>query len=177
MDNRQAIRERVERRFANAVLGGALCLTLLWLAAQLRGGASVLAPLGAAALLGAGFRLPPRWRSRLALLTLSAVLGLYGAELLLTASAAWVPARQSYVVDPRDKLKVLADLRASGTPAETAFSAGLLLLQSRQPLRVAGGGELLPLAGVASRTTVYCKELGPYEIGRASCRERVCTTV
>lgn len=66
--------------------------------------------------------------------------------------------------DTRSTLQVVADLQASGVDAVPMLAPISLLATNGLPDK---GRRLLPLAGIALRTTVFCNECGNYSIYQA----------
>ena len=110
-------------------------------------------------------RLPAEARMMAAVALVSATAAMYSAELYFTFSAAHEP---EFVYPPahdrRPMRTVVADLRKAGdTRAVPIIYPSYLVtrpdLFSGKTLEI-GGQEVLPLGGIASRTTVLCNESG-----------------
>lgn len=172
-----------------AMLCMALFAVLVW-----RHGLSLhyLVMLTLAVLLGFSVRLPASFKINIALLGLSTLVSVYGAELLLTYSGsaitalgahAWLSFPQDGNVrvaaermktiqethqefDTRSRLDVVLDMRAHGVKAyPDVFPMVLFKPSSRmeiQSVLVSQGEEFLPVAGMAMTTTVFCNESGEY---------------
>ena len=70
--------------------------------------------------------------------------------------------------DTRTPLQVVADLEARGVEAVPTLTPFNLVLTGKS--LPAPGGRLLPLAGIAGKTTVFCNECGNYAIYQADIR-------
>ena len=172
-----------------AMLCMALFAFLVW-----RHGLSLhyLVILALAMMLGFSVRLPASFKINIALLGLSTLVSVYGAELLLTYSGsaitslgahAWLMFPQDGNVrvaaermktiqethqefDTRSRLDVVLDMRAHGVKAyPDVFPMVLFKPSSRmeiQSVLVSQGEEFLPVAGMAMTTTVFCNESGEY---------------
>jgi len=172
-----------------AMLCMALFAVLVW-----RHGLSLhyLVMLALAVMLGFSVRLPASFKINIALLGLSTLVSVYGAELLLTYSGsaitslgaqAWLSFPQDGNVrvaaermktvqethrtfDTRSRLEVVLDMRAHGVMAyPDVFPMVLFAPSSGEHIRsvLAGQrGEFLPVAGMGMTTTVFCNESGEY---------------
>jgi lysophospholipase L1-like esterase len=109
-------------------------------------------------------RLQEGFRTNIVTITISLVLGLYLVEGGLTLIGSGQPTRAAAELgveyDKRSKLKVIEDLTAKGIDAVPTF----------HPIGIINGvnesvfADLLPLAGVSNKTTVYNNESGKYLI-------------
>lgn len=172
-----------------AMLCMALFAFLVW-----RHGLSLhyLVILALAMMLGFSVRLPASFKINIALLGLSTLVSVYGAELLLTYSGsaitalgahAWLSFPQDGNVrvaaermktiqethqefDTRSRLDVVLDMRAHGVKAYPDVFPMVLFKPSFrmeiQSVLVSQGEEFLPVAGMAMTTTVFCNESGEY---------------
>ncbi len=105
------------------------------------------------AAIAAIWRLRPTYRVNLALAAFTTLLALMAAEVALAVARD----------DDRSELEVVRDLRGEGVDAyppvvpKQFMDTGLMM----------DGEEVFPLAGVAGRTTVYCREAGGMVLYRA----------
>ena len=173
--------------------GAMLCLALFAVLVW-RHGLSLhyLVMLALAVLLGFSVRLPASFKINIALLGLSTLVSVYGAELLLTYSGSAITALGAHAwlsfpqdgnlrvaaermktiqethqeFDTRSRLDVVLDMRAHGVKAyPDVFPMVLFKPSSRmeiQSVLVSQGEEFLPVAGMAMTTTVFCNESGEY---------------
>ena len=173
--------------------GAMLCLALFAVLVW-RHGLSLhyLVILALAMMLGFSVRLPASFKINIALLGLSTLVSVYGAELLLTYSGSAITALGAHAwlsfpqdgnlrvaaermktiqethqeFDTRSRLDVVLDMRAHGVKAyPDVFPMVLFKPSSRmeiQSVLVSQGEEFLPVAGMAMTTTVFCNESGEY---------------
>ncbi len=122
----------------------------------------VVAPLAVAGTALAMLRRPAGQRRNFLLACASAVIGLYLLEALFAASPrlAIGLARGFGAWDTRSKLRVIADLRAEGKDAMSAFFPYSFARQGRS--MTIGGVRTMPLSSVAKVTTVVCNEGGEW---------------
>ncbi|MEW6530855.1 MAG: hypothetical protein AB1473_08480 [Thermodesulfobacteriota bacterium] len=166
--------DRFERIFASLVLVGASLVLASGFFLETLPLTSGLVPLGialsvllvilAALLLIAAFLLPQKRKTDLALLIVSGAVGLY-----LVEAALWLVDPRQYgrnlaaarglglPFDERSPIEVIIDLRKEGKRAYPLIPAALL----RAAGRTAG---LIPLAGLANVTVVWCNEGGRYAV-------------
>ena len=144
-------------------------------AALLYFGLPALAAAGSLALL----RLRPAYRINVAVVLAATALSLYAAELLLAllgpptgprvlqAHRRAAAERTAVGFDGRSKLEVVEALRRRGVDAYPAVTAGMRSWQPRLRRRLGAGApprdpDLVPLAGVPDRVTVFCNESGEW---------------
>jgi hypothetical protein len=166
--------QRFERIFSSLVLVGASLLLasgfvlgaypLLGVLDPFGTALSVLLIVAAVLLATSGFLLPQRARTNLAFLIFSTAVGLY-----LIEGALWLMDPRQYgrnltaarglglPFDERSPIEVILDLRKEGKRAYPLIPAALL----RDAGRATG---LIPLAGIANATVVWCNEGGRYAV-------------
>lgn len=166
--------DRFERVFSSLVLVAASLVLASGFFLETLPLTSGLVPLGiavsvllivlAALLLIAAFLLPQKRKTDLALLLVSVAVGLY-----LVEAALWLVDPRQYgrnlaaarslglPFDERSPIEVILDLRKEGKRAYPLIPAALL----RAAGRTAG---LIPLAGLANVTVVWCNEGGRYAV-------------
>jgi hypothetical protein len=130
----------------------------------------------------ASLRLKETFRINLALVSVSMVLSMYAGELFVwyqstlpvDSGAELVRIAKQFGVthyDLRSKGEVVFDLRQEGIDAVPAFiPLGLLKEQGDGSVKSVisiKGAEVLPLAGIANKVTVFCNESGEYLIYRS----------
>ena len=173
--------------------GAMLCLALFAVLVWRHGlSLDYLVILALAMMLGFSVRLPASFKINIALLGLSTLVSVYGAELLLTYSGSAITALGAHAwlsfpqdgnlrvaaermktiqethqeFDTRSRLDVVLDMRAHGVKAyPDVFPMVLFKPSSRmeiQSVLVSQGEEFLPVAGMAMTTTVFCNESGEY---------------
>jgi hypothetical protein len=136
-----------------------------------------------AGLLLVSWRLEPSSRINLSLLLVSIAVSIYVVELLLafssfllfrettvkkaeTAKTAKIAKEFGVDFDTRSKLEVIVDLAKQNIYAVPNISPLMLLKKQADGTRKSeltiNGTEILPLGGIANRTTVFCNENGEY---------------
>ncbi len=135
----------------------------------------LVVPAAVAAAAFAALRLPRSARRMLALGLVSAVAGLYAAELYFgfvdPRCGPCATGRGEVRFDGRGKIEVISDLRARGIEAYPATRAKNLLVPGAggglEPVLAGADGGLLPLASLPGKTVVACNENGQWMIYRA----------
>lgn len=120
-----------------------------------------------AALLCACLRLRPSLQAKIALLLTSIILSLYTLEIYISLSLpapanAALKAGRSY--DSRTVYEVVQDLRKRGVEAYPAITPHFWFFGLEHGGVMIQGREVLPLAGISNKTTVFCNESGTYSI-------------
>jgi hypothetical protein len=121
-------------------------------------------------LMFAAMRLGRLVKIEVSMLVLSIAAATYAGELLLLEEEVLEKMRAAKELgvrfDTRDRLEVVTDLRRKGISAVPLVAPHTLLLQDNNgPISLVvgtGGNEILPLAGIAKRYTVFCNENGAY---------------
>jgi hypothetical protein len=185
--------------FATAFLsfGGALCLIVVCFSMQR---ATVMAPesfnpvtriilpaMTALVFFGA-LQLRREYRLNIVVSVVSLIGSLYAAEaflalrLVTVPQTAWwgvnEPNRQEVLAlaqrfgvrfDARSRLQVLKDLSQKGIDAVPVISPTELLKQNPNGIRI-DDTEVIPLAGISNRVTVFCNESGEYTVYKSDRR-------
>jgi lysophospholipase L1-like esterase len=136
-------------------------------------------PVTLASLLLASLRLRPPHKVNLALLLVSLCASIYAVELLFVfandtfleeSTVERVKAAKEFGVnfDTRSRLTVVTDLQKKGIAAVPVILPSILLKQQvnglLKPAITINSTEVLPLAGIASKVTVFCNESGEYSL-------------
>jgi hypothetical protein len=151
-------------RFANLTLSAGVALAAVSFLVALpvhRRPALAYAPLALAlALLAARVLLGPVWRVRLAIALLPAMLGAWGAELVLGRSRipdGTAAERRGQRFDTRTVWDAVSDLRREGVAAYPQIDP--ITLVAGVP---AAGATVQPVGGMSGTTVVWCNEGGAY---------------
>jgi hypothetical protein len=142
-------------------------------------------PAVVAVLLFATLRLKPVYRTTIAICCLAVAATAYGVELYLQVSDSTISVRRimsipsqerkdmaakfiqrfGFSIDIRDRHEVIADLRNQGIEAVPQVHLPVRLEKqpdSRKPSANSRTVEMMPLGGIANKTTVACNQSGQY---------------